>query len=408
MITAESLTYPTDTVIPVVHCLTQGDVEYCGVTVNVGSRDEAPDRYGLAHFIEHTIFKGTRTHRASYILNRMEQIGGELNAYTTKEETVVYTVAPRGGCRRAIGLIGDLVTGSVFPDRELDREREVIEDEIDSYDDSPSESVFDDFDELFFRGSALAHNILGTRESITRIDSAVCRDFLETYYTAGNMVFFYLGPTPVREVSKMVNRAFAAVPRHEAPLCRVVPPAVPQFREVKPVGSHQAHTVIGARIPGLNGSGRHALVLLGNILGGPGMNSMLNVALREKRGLVYTVDAQTSFYTDCGLLTVYFGCDTADVNRCMGLTTDIFSEMASHRISDSRLEAAKRQYLGQCVVAADNREQEALSMGRAMLHFRRVRDFAEIRDFILSLTPADIQEAAAMLTPDRLSSLTLK
>ena len=404
-----STTYlTTSSGLRIVHRQTNGRVEYCGVTTNVGSRDEHEGQYGIAHFIEHTIFKGTSRHKARFIINRMEEIGGELNAYTTKEETVIYAAAPSGGFRRAAELIGELVTGSVFPTAEIDREREVIADEIDSYDDTPSEAVFDSFDELFFKDSQLAHNILGTHESIKEFRSDTCRNFIKDYYTAPNMVFFYLGKENPQKVLKIVERSFINLPVSGTTLNRTIPKAVEPFTTVYSIDSHQSHTVIGARIPGLHSPERYAITLLSNILGGPGMNSLFNIALREKRGLVYTVDAQTNLYTDCGAFTVYFGCDRDDVEKCRKLIRNEIDRFVQAPISDSKLSKAKRQYIGQCVIATENRENEALSLGRAVLRYNEVKSFESVKERIMDVTPADLQKMAEYLAPSLISTLTLQ
>lgn len=406
---SEPITYfTTSSGLRIVHRLCASRVEYCGVTVNAGSRDERRGLHGIAHFIEHTIFKGTQLHKASFILNRMEEIGGELNAYTTKEETVVYTIAPAGGFKRGAALLGEIVGQSIFPAAEIEREREVVADEIDSYDDTPSEAIFDCFDEYFFKNSSLAHNILGTCQSIKGFTSDICRKFLEEYYTAPNMVFFYMGPENAENVFNFVSAAFSGLPRLSAPLKRVSPKKNERFDIIKDISSHQSHTIIGARIPGLNSQARFPAVLLSNILGGPGMNSLFNVALREKRGLVYTVEAQANLYTDCGVFTIYFGCDHNDVDKCRKLIVNQIDRLIQSPISERKLDAAKRQYLGQCVVSCENREQEALSMGRAVMRFNEVRTFEEVKEQIMNITVDDIQKTAQLLSYENLSVLTMQ
>lgn len=405
----EPVTYfTTASGLRIVHRQCESRVEYCGVTVNAGSRDERRGLHGIAHFIEHTIFKGTRFHKASFILNRMEEIGGELNAYTTKEETVVYTISPAGGFRRGATLLGEIVCHSIFPAAEIEREREVVADEIDSYDDTPSEAVFDYFDEYFFKNSSLAHNILGTSQSIKGFTPDICRKFLEEYYTAPNMVFFYMGPESAENVFNIVSTSFSDLPQQHAPLKRISPKKNRRFDTIKEISSHQAHTVIGAKIPGLNSLERYPMALLSNILGGPGMNSLLNVALREKRGLVYTVDAQANLYTDCGAFTIYFGCDHDDVAKCRRLIANLLDRLAQSPLTPHKLEAAKRQYLGQCVVSSENREQEALSMGRAVLRFNEVRSFEEIKEQIMGITADDILKTSQLLSQENMSALTLQ
>lgn len=392
----------------VMHLRPDSVAEHCGVAVRAGSRDEAPEHYGLAHFVEHTIFKGTLRRRSWHILNRMERIGGELNAYTTKEETVVYTTYPAGYAERAIDLLADLVQYSQFPTTEIDRERQVVADEIDSYLDIPSEGMFDDFDEIMFAGTPLAHPILGSRESISHLTSDVCRRYLDEYYRPYNMVLFYSGPEKPERVIRLAERCFTKR-ASQAPgtVAASVPVAVPDCPAdvIKEIGSHQAHTLLGAHIHDMYSPDRYAMALLTNILGGPGMNSLLNVALRERRGLVYTVDASTSLLSDAGLFTIYYGCDREDVDRCRRIVNTIMSRQASELMTRRRLDEARRQYLGQLALASTNTEQRALNMGRSTLLRGRVITSAEHLEAIRAVTPDDLRRAAASIPP--LTRLTL-
>lgn len=378
-------------------------VEHCGLAVNAGSRDEAPGHYGLAHFVEHTIFKGTSRRRAWHILNRMERVGGELNAYTTKEETMLYSTFPKGNLARALDLISDLVEGSCFPAVEIERERQVVCDEIDTYLDIPSEGIFDDFEEMVYAGSTLAHPILGSRESVDRLDSSVCRDWLERFYTPGEMVLFYSGPESPDRFVRLAERYFSTLTRPDIPRGRVAPVEVPAFSTVKNIGSHQAHTVLGARIDGLHDPMRYAMSLLTNLLGGPGMNSLLNVALRERRGLVYTIDASTSLMTDTGLFTIYFGCDEGDVARCCRLVDDVIAPLRDGKLTERKLNEAKTQYIGQLTVASTQTEQSALSMARSTLYLGHAMTGREILDAIRGVSLQDIRRCAARLELSRLT-----
>lgn len=382
-----------------------GAVEYFGITMSAGSRDEAPGLYGLAHFVEHTVFKGTSKRRACHINGRMEAVGGDLNAFTTKEETAIYTVFPRGNLSRAVELVADLATNSVFPARELEKEREVVSDEIDSYLDSPSEAVFDDFEDIFFRGSQLGHNILGPAGNLPLFTSEKCRGWLSGCYTAPRTIAFYYGPANPAKVAAMVGRYFEAYPAAGTPLSRVAPVSRPAFNELKEIDSHQSHTVIGAAIPSVYSEERHAIGLAANILGGPGMNSRLNVALRERRGLVYSVEASANLMTDCGLFAVYYGCDPDDNARCRDLVLSELERLACEPMTQRALRAAKKQYLGQLQVSADSSEQSILSAARSMLYFGSVASDTERAARIEALTPDDILRAASYLTNP--SSLTL-
>lgn len=376
--------------------------------VNVGSRDESADRFGLAHFVEHTIFKGTRHRRSWHISNRMEAVGGELNAYTTKEETVLYTVAPRYNLPRSIELLGDLITDSLFPAAELDKERDVVADEINSYLDSPPDAVYDDFEDLIFAGSQLGHNILGTVDSISNFTSDVCREYIETFYTPGEMVFFYSGAERADRVFARVEKSqLGQLNRRDTGRQRVMPRQVSRFDISKTIDSHQSHTIVGARVPGRLSDKRFAISLLTNILGGPGMNSLLNMKLRERLGLVYTIDASTALYTDCGILTIYFGCDAGDLTRCQAEIADTLEAQATVLMSPRRLEQARKQYLGQMIVAGENREQSVLGAARSILHRGYAVEPAAIIDSIKALTADDILEAAGLLRPENCSVLTL-
>jgi len=384
-----------------------GPVEICGIAVAAGSRDEDAGEYGLAHLVEHTIFKGTSRRRARHINNRMEAVGGELNAYTTKEETFLYSLFPAGNLARAVELIADLVIGSNFPENEVEKERRVVCDEIDSYLDNPSEGIFDDFEELAYAGSPLAHNILGTETSVEALTGTDCRKFLERHYTPGRMVFFYQGPARASVVMKIATRYFGRLTRRDESLRRDAPAGIARFDVVKEMGLHQAHTVVGAAVPGILSQRRHALDLLTNILGGPGMNSALNVALREKRGLVYNIDASTSLLTDTGLMTIYMGCDRDDLARCRRLIGNILGDAAGKALSPRRLDAAKKQYLGQLTVARAGFENMALAAARAVLLRGHVTPAAEINESVTAVSAADILDIASLIVPEHCSVLSL-
>lgn len=405
----KNITYHTlPSGLRIVHQQSKSHVEYCGVAINVGSRDEAVNQYGLAHFVEHTIFKGTKHRKSWHIINRMEAIGGELNAYTTKEETILYSVFPYGNVRRAIELISDLVISSQFPANELNKEREVVADEINSYLDTPSEAVYDDFEDLMFAGSALGHNILGTVDAISGFTQDVCRQYLKDYYTAENMVLFYMGKTKPDKIFSLAEDYFSTLVPKGVSRQRVMPIVQPQFDEVKNIGSHQSHTIIGAHLPGLYSEMRYPIALFANLLGGPGMNSLLNVALRERRGLVYNVEASTAMFTDAGALMIYFGCDPDDLTRCRNIVRQTLDRMIDGGLSVRAIEAAKKQYLGQLAVASDNREQVALSLGRSMMYFGDIKSPDDIKNQILAITPDDVRQVAEMMSADKCSILTME
>ena len=389
-----------------VHRFCPSEVEYCGLCVMTGSRNETQAQYGLAHFVEHTIFKGTDRRRAWHIANRMESVGGEINAFTSEEATTIYSSFPAGNLPRAIELIADLVSRSRFPVNEIDREREVVLDEVDSYLDSPAEAIFDDFNELIFAGSGIGHNILGTEATIRTFTPQTCRNFLDTFYTPGNMVLFYMGPTKPQRVFSIAERHLGHLDHPNPEITRITPPEVAPFDISRKHGTHQSHTVIGARIPGMYDDTKRTYALLTNIVGGPCMNSLCNIALRERRGYVYSVDAYTSLFTDAGLFSIYFGCDDEHVKACQRIIFDILSRLADSPMKDRTLEAAKKQYIGQTIVAADNREQVATSTGRALLFDNHVAQPDEIVERISSITAEELRMAAERIAPERCSVLT--
>lgn len=379
-------------------------VEICGVCIGAGSRNEQEDEHGLAHFVEHTIFKGTTTKRSSSIIRRMESIGGELNAYTTKEETVVYSIFPAGNLNRAAELISDLCANSRFPDKELDKEREVVADEIDSYLDTPSEAIYDDFEDLIFAGSPLGHNILGNPYSIRYFDSKACSHFIRRNYRADNMVVFYSGPKKVLPVFRVLNRFFTIIKGNKPEQTEFQPPIINKpFERIHNISTHQAHSIIGARVGSYLSPDRYATALLVNMTGGPGMNSLLNVELREKRGLVYNVEASTALYSDCGLMTVYYGCDPQDAEDCRNIVAETFGNIVE-KLTQTKLKAAKKQYLGQLVVASENRENSVLAAARSMLWRGHVILPSQTEQAIADLTLEDIKRAVQpMLEPSLLT-----
>lgn len=385
-----------------------GQVECVGIAIMAGSRDEIPGEFGLAHFVEHTIFKGTARRRSHHVINRMESVGGELNAYTTKEETFVYTVAPAGNTARAIELLADLVCNASFPESELAKEREVVADEISSYLDAPDAAVYDDFEDLIFAGSSLGHNILGTKRSVMKLTGADCRRWVAGSYYVDRMALFYSGPASYKRVSELAGRYMAGVSRSGNQLERAVPPEVAPFSTTRSIKSHQAHTIIGCRLPMLSQRENDAMALCNNILGGPGMNSRFNVSLREKRGLVYTVESAFTRFTDMLLWSVYYGCDSEHTDLCRKLIYDDIALMARQELSKTSLLKSKRQFIGQMTLSRAAVENTALALGRCVLRGERFRTARELMADIQSLSAAELSEAAARLLNARLSSLTFR
>lgn len=391
-----------------IHVPTTSHVAYCGLSINAGSRDDLAGKAGLAHFVEHTIFKGTKHRRSWHILNRMERVGGELNAYTTKEGTALYSIFPCEHFERAVELISDLVANSQFPETELNKEREVVLEEIDSYRDTPMEAVYDDFEDLLFADSAMGHNILGNEQDLNNISAADCRFYLDTQYVPENMVFFAMG-------NIKSDRLFRIVEKHLGPLnhkldraSRITPIETSVFIKTINIDSHQAHTIVGKQLFSMHDDRRYAAFLLNNILGGPGMNSLLNVAIREKRGYAYTVESSLSLLSDCGFFEIYFGSDEHHVAPSLRIINRTIEELATKPLSEKNLQAAKRQYLGQLLVSSENKEAMALSLGKTYLYHNNIMTDSQLAEHINALTAQQIMDCAALLDPATCSILTMK
>ncbi len=397
--------------IPLIHIhRPHSRAEYTGVMIDAGARDETPGTFGLAHFVEHTIFKGTTTRSSLDILCTMEEIGGELNAYTTKEETVVYTAAPSGNSRRSMTLISDLLSNAVFLPRELTKERQVVAEEIESYRDMPAELIFDEFENLLFKNSQLGHNILGTVTRLRKFTSAVCRDYVSTHFRASRMAAVYMGPCPSDEIAGIAAESLGMIPggnENDKSEARVAPQPTPRFSRIRKADSHQAHTVLGTTAPSLHDPRRRAWILMTNILGGPGMNSLLNIALRENLGLAYTVEANMTSLTDTGLFTIYFGCDTRDTQRCIKAAADVIDRLASATSGDDLIAKAKHQLAGQMLLGSESALDYALSILKSRLRFGRPLTLEDRIAAIGQVTAHELSEAAGSVRLDCLSSLTL-
>ena len=400
-------TYTLHNGLRVAVCQTDARVAYIGVVVGSGSRDEAPERHGLAHFVEHTIFKGTWKRKSAAISARMESIGGELNASTSKENTIIYTSAPAGYADRAIELLADIIANSLFPQPEIETEHEVVVEEIKSYLDSPSENVYDEYEERIFKGNALAHNILGAPESVRALTGRECRQFLDLNYTPGNMVVYISGPDDPEKLLKRVEKHFGLLNFPFRRPAREVPAELPPFDEVIDNDGFQAHTIFGARTFSRDDPRRFALYLLNNYIGGPCMSSRLNSELREKRGLVYAVDSFNSMFSDAGLWSVYIGCDKSNVRKCLSIVKRELDRLAQTTMTERMLEKIKTQYCGQLLVSSDNRENMAISMGKSLLTRGAIFDTTHTAERIREVTAEELRSVAELLNPDRCSRLTL-
>ena len=392
----------------VVHLPSVSPVVWCGYQVAAGTRDEQPGEEGIAHLCEHMTFKGTARRSALQIANALECVGGELNAFTTKEDTTFYAAISHEHLRRAVDVLTDMVFCSSFPQPELDREIEVVCDEIESYNDSPSELIYDEFENLLFAGHPLGHNVLGQASQLrTYRQEDLCR-FTARYYHPQNAIFFAYGDVDFSRLTDMLERSLGSCHTLFSPF----KPAEPRQDEltastiVRQRDTHQTHIIIGTRAYAYKDERRATLSLLNNVLGGPAMNARLNQSLRERHGLVYTVEGICVSYSDTGVWSIYFGCDAADSERCRKLVRRELNRLMEKPLSNAQLSAAKRQMKGQIAIAGDNREQAALDFGKLFLHYGELRDTSQLLSRIDAVTAADIQQVACQLfTPERLTTL---
>ncbi len=448
-------TYTLDNGLRIIHLPSDSKVVYCGYQINAGTRNEEPGEEGLAHFCEHVTFKGTERRKAWHILNCLESVGGDLNAYTNKEGTVYYSAILKEHIARAVDLLTDIVFHSVYPQAEIDKEVEVICDEIESYNDSPAELIYDEFENIIFKGSPLGHNILGTAEQVRSFKTEDALRFTRKLYRPNNAIFFAYGDIDFKKLVKLIRKALAdddsgKVAENAAnSVGKLAEEKLPQISQitqisgdensitteksvssVKSVGpekypsvgkeiagqtivmqknTHQAHVMIGTRAYDVNDSRRMPLYLLNNMLGGPGMNAKLNLALREHNGLVYTVESTMVAYGDTGIWSIYFGCDEHDVKRCLRLVRKELDKFMQKPLSEAQLKAAKKQIKGQVGVACDNRENFALDFGKSFLHYGWEKNVDRLYEQVDEITAEQIQAVAQELfDKDRLTTLIFR
>lgn len=409
------MNYETDTLpngMRIIHATNNSPISYCGVLINTGTRDELENESGLAHFTEHMLFKGTQKRQPHHIINRMEDVGGELNAFTSKEETGVYTVFFEEYLERSIELLADMVFNSQFSEKQLERERIVILDEINSYLDTPSALIYDDFEQVVYNNHDLGNPILGTPESLMQITSETMRAYVLRQFKPNNMIFFSLGSTPFPKVMKKVKKHFevfapaTSVSQSEQPKPRIAPPKAIKKNIAVNKDTHQSHYILGRKTISMFHPDRVPLYLLNSILGGLGMNSRLNTSLREKNGLVYTVESTHALYSDSGVFSVYFGCDPDNTKKCLNLIQKEFKKLKQTALTPQQLAKAKKQLKGELGIASENKENMALDMAKCFLHFDRYINLTEITAQIELVTAEQIQSLAnKLLNLDDFSSL---
>ena len=418
-------TYTLDNGLRIIHLPSDSKVVYCGYQINAGTRNEELGEEGLAHFCEHVTFKGTERRKAWHILNCLESVGGDLNAYTNKEGTVYYSAILKEHIARAVDLLTDIVFHSVYPQAEIDKEVEVICDEIESYNDSPAELIYDEFENIIFKGSPLGHNILGTAEQVRSFKTEDALRFTRKLYRPDNAIFFAYGDIDFKKLVRLLKKSFLSEERRVKSEKFNSPEAQAQFNIqhstfntqhsfegqtiVMQKNTHQAHVMIGTRAYDVNDSRRMPLYLVNNMLGGPGMNAKLNLALREHNGLVYTVESTMVAYGDTGVWSIYFGCDEHDVKRCLRLVRKELDKFMQKPLSEAQLKAAKKQIKGQVGVACDNRENFALDFGKSFLHYGWEKNVDRLYEQVDEITAEQIQAVAQELfDKDRLTTLIFR
>ena len=395
----------------IIHLPSASRVVYCGYQIAAGTRDESPGEEGMAHFCEHMTFKGTEKRNALQIINALEGLGGELNAFTNKEDTTFYAAISKEHFAQAVNVLTDIVFHSQYPQQEIDKEVEVICDEIESYNDSPAELIYDEFENILFEDHPLGHNILGKAEQLRTYTTKDALRFVHRYYRPDNAIFFAYGDIDFKRLVKSLEFRIESLE---------FATAIPETKEhnnsklsilnsqliTKDLGTHQSHVMLGTRAYDIHHPLRIPLYLLNNILGGTGMNARLNLSLRERNGLVYTVASTMVSYSDTGIWSVYFGCDPHDVKKCLHLVRRELDKVMQKPLSDTQLRNAKRQLKGQIAIACDNHEQFALDFGKSFLHYGWEKDITHLYESIDKVTAEDIQKVAnELFATEKLTTL---
>jgi predicted Zn-dependent peptidase len=393
--------------IKVIHRSIPGSVAHCGVMVNTGSRDEAPNESGLAHFMEHMIFKGTKKRKAYHVLSRIENNGGDLNAFTTKEETSVYASFLNPYYKQSLELFADVAFQSVFPQKELEKEKEVIIDEIHSYNDSPSELIFDDFENQLFHGHPLGRNILGDVDSVASFTRKDLFKFIKKNYSTNQMVIASVGNLPMKQLIRWTEEYFGDFRPND-----LHPERIP-FQDYQPSvvstqkDSHLSHCMIGNQAYGQNEKKRFTMLLLSNLLGGPTLNSRLSMSLREKYGYAYTIESYYQPYSDTGVFGVYFGTEKNMVEKSLQIIRKEFKIMREKPLGTIQLHRAKKQIEGQVAIGGESFLNEMLGIAKSHLIYEKVQSIEELLHEMEQITASQVMEAAnEILDESKLSTLT--
>jgi predicted Zn-dependent peptidase len=395
--------------IKLIHILNDSAVAHCGFFINVGTRDEEWEEQGMAHFIEHLIFKGTNKRKSFHVLSRLEDVGGDLNAYTTKEETCIHASFLKDHYQRTFELFSDIIFNSSFPDKAIESEKDVVIDEINSYKDSPSELIFDEFEELFFSNHPLGRNILGKAKYLKKYSRKDVLKFISKNYHTDQMVLASVGNISHHKVQFYFEKYFKDIPANYRSTERLLFTGHKPFKEIKKRNTYQVHVLLGTLGYDLKDSKRVILHLLSNIIGGPGMISRLNLALRERRGLSYNVESSFTPYSDTGLFNIYFSTDKDDLEKCLDVTYKELKALCTNQLGTLQLKKAKQQVTGQLAISYESYENQMLSIGKSYLVYDRVDTIEEIFKKIETITSLDlINVANEVLLPENQSCLIYK
>lgn len=400
----EYFTFPNG--IRVIHVQVPHEVAHLGVYINAGSRDELPNEFGLAHFIEHAIFKGTARRKAFHVLSRMEDVGGEINAYTSKEETCVYSSFLKVHYSRAIDLLADIVFNSTFPEKELEKEKTVVIDEINSYKDSPSEEIFDRFEDQIFRAHSLGHDILGTPAHLKRFTGKSIRAFIDRTWNTDQMVVSSVGNVSFKILLKLLQPVFGSVAENRRSFKRISPDILAPESTVYSRKVHQSHLIMGCRAYGIQDDRRTPLIVLNNLLGGPGMSSRLNLNIREKFGFTYQIESSYTLFIDSGVWNVYLGTETASVEKCRALVLKELKKLRDQKLGILQLHKAQNQLIGQMAIAQESNASLMLGFAKTFAIFGKIDSFKEVSDRIRQVTSSNLCDIAGdVFREDQLSSI---
>ena len=392
--------------IRIIHKPVKSEVAHCGFIIKTGSRDEKLDENGITHFIEHAIFKGTKKRKAYHILNRIDNVGGEINAFTTKEKTSIYASFTKPHFERSLELLTDILFNSTYPESELIKEKDVIIDEINSYLDSPYEQIYDDFEELIFKNHSLGKNILGTVESVNKIDRKKILNFITENYLTDQIVFSIVGDFPFNKVEKLCKKYLNEIAEKTNQKGRLpFKNYTPSHTEIKK-DVYQTHCIIGNVAYGAHHKYKNPFILLNNILGGPAMNSRLNMGIREKYGFTYNIESSYTAFSDIGLFYLYLGTDQKHIEKSIKLVNRELKILREKKISTSQLQKAKVQIIGQITLSEENNCNVMLGMGKSILIYNKVEGLKETYNKINAITEDELQTIAnEIFNKEQLSSL---